>query len=76
MTMEKLTEYGALNPEDVRATLAGLSGTYASRALYERYCEIARAAGREPDSIAAFAMKLSDFGCQRRKVRNIASWLV
>jgi hypothetical protein len=89
--IQPVSEYGVVMDEDVAATLKGLppGGRYAASDLYQRYADVARAAGRSPGHPVALGRTFSRIGMRRVKVtvggggrghkgrgRQIVAWIV
>lgn len=68
--IEPVTSYAPVLPDDVRATLKGLTTgqRYASADLYRRYAGIVAAAGRAPGHHVAFGQALATAGMHRVKM--------
>ncbi len=62
--------YGVLNDNDVTRTLNGLDygSRYKGSDLYDRYCDVARGAGRNPAHPVALGQALSRLGLTRCKI--------
>lgn len=74
--IEPIRVYGELNSDDLKATLAGLDGTYAASDLYARYQEKAKENGRVAASQRVFGAALRAAYCWPRRVKGRAAWMI
>lgn len=68
--IEPLASYGVIEDVDVKRTINTLErgSRYASKDVFDRYCELTKQAGRNPGHRVAFGAALSRLGLKKIKM--------